>query len=88
MMSNSISLHGFDFITYEDGDRNNEIVIKQIQDFHAWVVDCPQWTEDVVYKLWDVEHVSVAYPAIMKMQKCSSPYLTAIEPLSHEQKLI
>ena len=42
-MSNSISLHGFDFITFEDGDRNNEIVIKQIQDFHAELLVYFSW---------------------------------------------
>ena len=93
-----------DFITFEEAQQNpnDYVVIKQIQDYHAWVVDekneihdypvtqigrnCLKWTEDVVYRPWDIEHVSVAYPAILELQNSSSTYVFEVEPLSHEQK--
>ena len=94
-----------DFITFEEAQQNpnDHVVIKQIQDYHAWVVDekneihdypvtqigrdCLKWTEDVVYRPWDIEHVSVAYPAIVDLQNRTSSYILQVVPLTHEQKI-
>jgi hypothetical protein len=71
------------FVTVPEGQENNLLSIKSVCDFHTWCVDEKNlihdyqivkfgrefWTETVIRRPWDVEHVIKAFPEISRLRE-------------------
>lgn len=91
-----------EFITLEDNERTDSWVVSRVIDYHAWCVDEKNniydypvnqilsefWTDKVVRRPFDVEHVIKAYPFLRDFRKTLAPYQASIESLTHEEKMI
>ena len=72
-------------------------------DFHAWCVDDANevydypseqiesnsvyWTENMIRRPWDAEHIILAYPQLLEARMNTSQYIEEIEPLTLEEKM-
>jgi hypothetical protein len=90
-------------VTVPEGHENNLLSIKCVTDFHAWCVDekklihdypisqngreTEHWTETVIRRPWDVEHVIKAFPEIKRLWENSIHYIKLVKPLTLQEKL-
>lgn len=91
-----------EFITLEENDRMDSWAISKVMEYHAWCVDEKNnvydypinqiksnfWTDEVVRRPFDAEHVVKAYPFLRDFRKTLVSYRTSIESLSQNEKMI
>lgn len=91
-----------EFITLEGNSRVDSWAISKVMEYHAWCVDEKNnvydypinqiksnfWTDKVVRRPFDVEHVVKAYPFLRDFRKTLASYRSSVESLSQNEKMI
>lgn len=92
-----------DYVILSEEDANDEFAIRMVSDYHAWCVDLsnnvhdyppeqisrdsPYWTDNIVRRPWDTDHLIKSYPHLLDILARTSTHIELIEPLTQEEKL-
>lgn len=92
-----------DYVILSEEDANNEFAMRMVSDYHAWCVDesnnihdypsntisreSPYWTENIVRRPWDADHIIKSYPHLLDIMTRTSAHIELIQHLSQEEKM-